>query len=152
MFSISMDNFMHWFWWLSPQPISSAKRCQWLSSCTSLNLKQCFCKCVSGIGEVWVYIAGWKSECSGDGGSHPTSNKRVDVLKKMVVRIFGDSVSDGSGCGISKVVLSLVTYDLGLVLLCVVWSFLSVWSNVDFVVLKGKKFLQTGFEKFCPNC
>lgn len=74
------------------------------------------------------------------------------MLKKMVVRIFGDSVSDGSGCGISKVVLSLVTYDLGLVLLCVVWSFLSVWSNVDFVVLKGKKFLQTGLEKFCPNC
>lgn len=31
---------------------------------------------------MWVYIAGWKSECSGDGGSHPTSNERVDVLKK----------------------------------------------------------------------
>lgn len=100
---------------------------------------------------MWVCIAGWKSECSGDGGSHPTSNERVDVKKKMVVQIFGDSVS-GSGYGISKVVLSLVTYDLGLVLLCVVWSFLSVWSNVDFVILIGKKFLQTGLEKFCPNC
>lgn len=73
---------------------------------------------------MWVYIAGWKSECSGDGGSHPTSNERVDVLKrKMVVRIFGDSVSDGSGYGISKVVLSLVTYDLGLIVLCVVGHF-----------------------------